>query len=224
MRRLSLTQLLKNTTAFAAVSASAVDAGLLLAHRTGMLDVPGDWYVNGPLAVWFLAGIPASISLAERVLQQINPRPGRIISFSDHAPSPVVRGISLHANGQRSTLLAHLAPTIFGEKLPEETVYRPAIWYVPVDDNQVVVRESELRAFLEAAHRRDAYQFSRNYWTQKRRPPLFRHKYEAFMRLLTESGLIEGRHIQGGASGRLVTHPRYAVTYLKFESTYRITG
>ena len=225
MRRLNLTQLLKNATAFTFITTITVDASLLLADRVGVLDVPGSWYVNAPLAVWMVTGIPTTIALAERLVHQVNPKPGRIIGFEEGAASPVMRAIGLNANGKRSTLLASVAPSIFGSTLPQEgAVYRPSVWYVPVGENRVIVRESELRAFLDVAARRDRYQFSRRYWLEKRRPPLYRDKYDGFMRLLVESGLVEGRRAQGRASGRLVTKPRHAVTYLKYESPYRTSG
>lgn len=227
MRRLSLSELLKTSAAFTGVSATVVDAGLLLADRTGMVVVPGSWYINAPLAVWVAVGIPTTISLAGRLLRHVDPDPGQIKGYQENAPSPLLKWIGLFANGREAGLVAHTVPFIFGQgnfgrETESREVYRPAAWKVPVNNNPVTVRESELRAFLEAAYRRDKYQFSRPYWTEKRRPPLDRGKYEAFMQLLTKSGLVEGRHSVGGASGRLVTHPRHAITYLKFESPYAV--
>jgi hypothetical protein len=221
MRKLDLTQLIKNTGAFTLISASAVNAGLLFADRAGLLNVRSEWYLNAPLGVWALVGIPVTINLASRIVHQVNPQPRRITGFSEGA-SPVIRKIPFNTQGKSSTLLAYAVPSIFGESIPEQHEYRPAIWHVPVEGNDVTVRESELRSFLEVCHRRQKYQFSRKYWTRRRRPPLYRPKYEAYMRLLTEVGLIEGRHGHGGASGYLITTPRYAITYLKHESKHRI--
>lgn len=222
VKKLSLTELLKNSVAFTLVSASAIDAGLLFADRADLLNVPAAWYINAPLGVWAIVGIPVSISLAERIVNQVSHRPGRIAAISDASALPF-RAIRLTANGRTSQLLTHIAPHIFGEALPTpQEVHRPAAWRVPIDDNDIIVRESELRAFLDGCDRRPKHQFSRPYWTERRRPPLDRPRYEAFMRLLSESGLVEGRHAQGGASGRLVTKPHHAITYLKFESVYAV--
>ena len=116
-----------------------------------LLDVPNDWYLNAPLAVWFVVSIPTTITLADRVIHQINPRPGRVLAFEENIPSPLLRAIPFNARGRRDKLLAAVAPNIFGETLPldGERVYRPAAWKVEVGDNRVTVRESELRAFLD---------------------------------------------------------------------------
>jgi hypothetical protein len=225
MRNLSLTQLLSTTAAFTLVSAGTADAALLLADRTGTLDVAGEWYINAPLGVWALAGIPVTIALAERLLHQINPKPRRITAFAEDEASPVIRAIGLTVNGRRNTLLASVSPFFVGNRLPQQespNVHRPVAWRVPVNNNEVIVRESELRAFLDIAFKRTKHQFSRSYWLKTRRPPLYRAKYDAFMRLLVESGLVEGRHTHGRASGRLVTQPRHAITYLKYESAFRV--
>ena len=224
MRKLSLAELLKNGFAFIAVSATAIDAGLLLTHRMGVLAVKPDWYINAPLAIWTVIGIPITISLADRLLHQINIKPGPIIGFTEGGSAPVVRKIKWNINGRENTLLAQVMPFIFENPLPPEkpVVNQPVAWIVPVYDNQVIIREKELLAFLEVASKRTKHQFSRRYWTEIRRPPLYRPKYEAFMRLLTEAGLIDGRHTHGRASGRLITHPRHAITYLKYESRFCI--
>jgi hypothetical protein len=226
MRRLSLTELLKTSAAFTVVSASVVDAGLLLADNTGLVDVPTSWYYNAPLGAWVVVGVPTTITLAERLLRHVDPNPGQIRGYQENTPSPLLSLIGLKFGGKSAGLIAHTVPFLFEQQVkdaPGNTVYRPAAWRVPVNHNPVVVRESELRAFLDVAIKRDKYQFSRPYWTKRRRPPLDRGKYEAFMRLLTESGLVEGRHPTGGASGRLITHPRHAITYLKYESVYAVT-
>ena len=226
MRRLTLTQFLKTGAAYVGVSALTVDTGLLLADRLDLLKVPGAWYINAPLGAVVLVGIPASITLAARLIRQVDPNPGRISGFAEGSPSPLLRAIPFMANSQADTLFASSVPHIFGEEIQTTHggEHRPAVWRVPVppEGSEVMVRESELRAFLDVAHHRAKYQFSRRYWTRQRRPPLWRVKYEAYMRLLTESGLVEGRSDNGGASGWLVTHPRHAITYLKFESGYAI--
>ena len=225
MHKLSLRQLLSTTAAFTLVSAGTADAALLLADRTGTLDVAAEWYINAPLGVWALAGIPVTIALAERLLHHISPKPRRITAFAEDESSPVIRAIGLNVNGRRSTLLASISPFFVSDHRPQPenpTVHRPVAWRVPVNNNDVIVRESELRAFLDVVFKRTKHQFSRSYWLKTRRPPLYRAKYEAFMRLLVESGLVEGRHSHGRASGRLVTHPRHAITYLKHESAFRL--
>lgn len=221
MRRMQLKELLKNVTAFAGVSAVAVDSALLLADRTGALDVPGAWYVNGPLAVWSLVGIPVSINLASRIVAQARAKPESHITGSfEGAPSPRLSRIPLSANGRMAQIFANTAPSIFGRTIEEET-YRPGMWRVTIEGVPVTVRESELRAFLDVAHKRAKHQFSRRYWTEQRRPPMYRLKYDGIMLLLSRAGLVEGRHESGRASGYLVTHPRHAVTYLKYESPFR---
>jgi hypothetical protein len=210
MKHLKLTELLKS------------DAGLLFLDRVGALDIPGNWYINAPLGVWALVGLPVTISLAERLVTLANHKPGRIVGFSESALSPAIRSIPFNVNGKNGVMLASSAPVVFNTKLPADDTYAPAVWHVPIDGNPVTVRKSELRAFLDGCHKRSKHQFSRRYWTRQRRPPLYRPKYEAFMRLLTESGLVEGRHDQGGASGYLVTFPHEAIMYLKYQSAYRI--
>lgn len=222
MRRIELKQAVKNWAAFVGVSSITIDAGLLLADRTGMLDVPGGWYINGPLSATVLIGIPATFALASRILTQADPKPGRVVAFEEGGPSPLARWIPFTTNATPGRLMAHSIKSALGEALPEEApAYRPALWVVPIEGLDIKVRESELRAFLDVAWRRDKHQFSRRYWTRRRRPALYRPKYEAFMRLLVESGLVEGRHEQGGASGRLLAFPREAITFLKYESAYR---
>lgn len=225
MRRLTLIQFLKTSAAYVGVSAITVDTGLFLADRLDLLKVPGSWYINAPLGAVVLVGIPASITLAGRLIRHIDPSPGKIVGYEEGGASPLLRGIPFTANARPARLLASSVLHIFGDSLPvEQDEHRPAVWRVPVppENNEIMVRESELRAFLDVAHNREKYQFSRRYWTRQRRPPMWRMKYEAYMRLLAESGLIEGRHGSGGASGWLVTHPRHAITYLKFESGYAV--
>lgn len=218
MKKLSLKRLLTGSVAFAAVSATTTDALLLFADNSGMIEVPGSWYLNTPLLAWGLVGLPLSFALAERIYAEVSPRPPRITGFLEGAPSPLLRGIALTRNGRQSTLLASATKSIFGEQLPDSgDAYHPAAWRV----NDLVIRESEIRAFLDGVAKRSKYQFSRNYWCKRRRPPIVRDRYEAYLHLLVSSGLVEGRHQTGGASGYLVTTPRHAVTYLKHESTYR---
>lgn len=221
MKRLSVIQLGKDIFAFAAVSGLGVDLSLLLAGRLGW-DVPGAWFINGPLLIWSAAAVPASIMLLERVWSHVRPGPAVGISGRLEGASAVVRSIPFNTNAQAGRLLASTMPAMgSGADLEPGEVYRPAAWRVTKDGLTVTVRESELRAFLEAAAKRTSHQFSRPYWTRRRRPPLWRGQYEAYMLLLSSAGLVEGR--QDGASGRLVTLPRHAITYLKHESQYRVT-
>jgi hypothetical protein len=75
MKHLKLTELLKS------------DAGLLFLDRVGALDIPGNWYINAPLGVWALVGLPVTISLAERLVTLANHKPGRIVGFSELDPA-----------------------------------------------------------------------------------------------------------------------------------------
>jgi hypothetical protein len=231
MQRLQLGQLTRSLIAYAAVSAVTVDTWLLLADRWQVIKVPARWYFDGPLLSLAIVGLPATISLGERVLHQIYKKPGQIVTVdaSTNTPNTIARAIPFTINGRRSTLLANLTPSIFGEtELPPGKVERLVYWRVPVQtahgENLFTVHEAELRDFLEVAHRRQRHQFSRRYWCKRRRPPLLRPKYEAFMRLLTETGLVEGRHEHGRASGRLVTFPREALMFLKYQSRYAVSG
>lgn len=221
MKKMQLNELLKNVLAFSAVSAAAVDCGLLFADRAGIVHVPADWYVNGPLAAWSLIGLPVSINLAGRILEQAKARPdSQIVPALEGAASPRLSKIPIMANGRAGQLFAFTVPRFF--KAEEQTEsYHPAAWRVSIEDATFVIRESELRAFLDVASKRGKYQFSRRYWCKKRRPAMYRPKYDAIMTLLTRSGLVEGRHDSGRASGYLVTHPRHAITYLKYESPFR---
>jgi len=225
-QKLELGQLIKNAVAYAGISAITAETTLLLIDNVSNLDFSAGWYYNIPLAVWSAAGIPVSIALAGRLKHQVDVTAGQIWGFQE-GDGPGRRAIPITAGGQpRGTILASTMASIFGEKMPaeEETPeYRPAVWKVPAGESVVSVRESELRAFLDTAWKRNKHQFSRRYWTEKRRPPLWRGKYDAYMRLLVETGIVEGRHASGGASGRLVLFPREAIWYLKYESQFRVT-
>lgn len=223
MRRIELKQVFKNWAAYIAVSGVTVDAALLLADRIGLAVVPGSWYFNAPLGAAVLVGIPTTIALASRIVSQVDPKPGRVVAFNEGGPSPVAAWRSFTTNGRTGRILAHGVPAVFADKLPEdEPIYQPAVWVVPIEGIDIRVREAELWAFLDVAWRREKHQFSRRYWTRRRRPPVYRPRYEAYMRLLVEAGLVEGRHEQGGASGRLLAFPREAIRFLKYESAYKV--
>ena len=216
MKKLSLKKLLTSSIAFTAVSATTADSLLLFTDSSGIADIPLRWYINAPLLAWGLVGLPLSFAIAERLYYQVSPRPPKITGFLEEMPNPLLRGIALNVNGKKSTLLASAVPSIFGEELPDTgDVYRPAAWRV----NDLIIREGELKTFLEAAARRNKYQFSRNYWTRKKRPPIQRDRYNAYIHLLVSSGLLSGR--TGGSSGYLITCPRSSITYLKYESPYK---
>lgn len=219
MRKLKLDELIKTAAAFTAVSALTVDGGLLFAEAA-IMDIPGEWYYIAPLGVWVLVGIPTTIALTERLLGQLDIKPGRIVGFADDGRAPFWRGIKFNAGGKSSTILASSAPHIFGETLPTGGGERRAVWRVPVNGADITVREAELLSFLEICYKRHKHQFSRNYWLRTRRPPLWEGKYCAYMDLLTQAGIVEGR--QFGASGRLVCFPREAISFLKYESTFAI--
>jgi len=89
VRRIELKQALKNWGAYITVSSVTADMALLLADRTGMLDVPGGWYLNVPLGAAVLVGIPATRALANRILTQADPKPGRVVGFEEGGPSPL---------------------------------------------------------------------------------------------------------------------------------------
>jgi hypothetical protein len=223
MRKTNLTQLAKAAGAYVVVSGLTVDTALALADSARLYDVPGAWYLHGPMLAYVAAGVPLSISLAERALKTIDDRPGAIVADVE-GNGPARRGIPFTARGKPGTLFASTVASIFDHQEVEDSKgreRRPAVWHVPVgDDNWVTVRESELRAFLDTAYKRKKHQFSRNYWTKSRRPALWEVRYSAFMRLLTEAGLVEGRAF--GASGRLVMFPREAIMYLKYESQFAV--
>jgi hypothetical protein len=223
MKRMQLKELLKNLAAFAGVSAVAVDTALLLADRTEFFRVPVSYYINGPLAAWSLLGLPVSIHLAGRIIEQARAKPeARIAGALEAGPSPNLRKIPLAANGRDGFLFSSTVKSLFSEDEEQPgATYHPAVWRVEVDSTPFTIREVELKAFLDVAFKRPKHQFSRRYWTERRRPPLYRPKYDAMMILLTRAGLVEGRHEEGRASGRLVTHPRHAITYLKYESPFR---
>lgn len=221
MRKISVGQLLKTAGAYGLLSAVTVDSALLLTARLGLADVPGSWYINGPLCCWVVGGLPASIALSERLLTVARGHQHTKITSYEDSPGVKLRGIPIFSGRQKSMTFSHTAETIFktGESAPE---HRPAAWDVPIADNLITVREGELLQFLRLASKRHKYQFSRRYWCERRRPPIPRQNYEAYMSLLTGAGLVDGRHPQGGASGRLALHPRAAVFYLKNESPYRL--
>lgn len=228
MRRLQLTQLAKSAAAFGLASAATVDAWLGLAHVAGYYEVPARWYLTAPLAAWALAGTPLTFHLAERLLETAYNKPGPITAFETSLPGQLDggrRAIPYLKNGRQGTLLAHAVKSILGGEEPPPAPPRRtmAAWRVPVGDGSAVtIGERELLAFLELAARRRKYQFSRRYWTERRKPPMPRPRYEALMQLLTSAGLVEAR--TAGASGWLVGNlkPHNAVSYLKYESAYRV--
>ena len=82
MRKLQLSQMAKNAAAFGLVSATTIDAWLLLADNAGVLNVPPNWYLNAPVLVWGVMGLPLSINLAERLISGANGKPGFIQNIS----------------------------------------------------------------------------------------------------------------------------------------------
>lgn len=222
MRRLKVSETVKVYATLVGVGTLTIDAALLLASRAGY-HVPGSAYIDVPLAAIALAGVPASISLFERFLAQVGQQRASVQGFEDSTGAPVLRQIKLALSGKPAgTMLAHSVPFLFGGgEQPEQPVTRkPAAWWITLDGVPVTIREAELRAFLDVAYKRNKYQFSQNYWTRDRRPPMDRRRYDALMYLLTSAGLVDGR--LAGASGRLLAPPRHAITYLKFESRYRV--
>lgn len=213
MRKVNLSQLVKTATAFGAVSALTIDLSLLLTHRLGLATVPGHWYLDAPLIAWTLGGLPASIVLSERLLTQARGyRHSKIIVSADD--SSHLRQIPVVSGSQTGTVFASSARSIFPTGDSHQD-FLPAVWQVPVDDQLVSVRESELLQFLRLADRRPKYKFSRRYWCERRRPAIPRQHYAAYMELLTSAGLIAGRHPQGGASGWLIYPPRACIVLLK---------
>jgi len=211
--KLKLTELTKNTIAYLAISAATTELALILINRTTQYTIPTTWHTTAPLIPWLIAGIPTTIALATRLTQTITQHP-TITTHPDHSPHHI-RAIPFG----KTHILAHNTPTLLNHNSPP-TPTRPTAWTITLPGHTpITIHEHELTQFLQTAHKRHKHQFSRRYWTRTRRPPLWRPKYEAYMHLLTTARLIEGR--TGGASGRLVTHPRHALTYLKHESPHR---
>jgi hypothetical protein len=222
MKKLSAVELLKATAVYAGLSATVADAGLLLVDRTTALDFPGSWYINAPLAAWVVVGLPVSIKLAERMWEQARGKADSSITAGLEGEGANLRKIPFFANGRKGAVFANSAASPFADgPEPDGPTYHPAVWRVTLQGTTVTIRESELRAFLEVAWKRGKHQFSRRYWTEHRRPPMYRLKYDCLMTLLVKAGLVEGRHEDGRASGRLVVFPREAVSYLKYTSQFR---
>jgi hypothetical protein len=224
MAKFSFGQYAKTAGAF--VVTTTVGAEFLLGVADGQewLD-PGSWYTHAPMLIIGAACLPASIALFERMLQLANPKPGRIRAHVTDANGGIARKIPYNKHGRPGVLLANTVPFKLGEpKQRERRDLGPMFWSVPVatdqGENTFTVHEKELREFLEAASRRKQHQFSRRYWTERRRPPLLRPKYEAMMRLLQECGLVEGRHADGRSSGRLVLFPRECMMIVKNSSPW----
>ena len=231
MKRLQLSQLIKSVAAFAGVSAATMDAWLFVLDAGGYVHVPPEWFISAPVFAWGVVGIPASIALGERLITTARAaqKPGKIhaievLAAEDSAGG--VRAIPFTQNGYQKTLFASAMRWAIGDAPPQSAPPRRIVtaWRVPVADDYVTISERELSRFLELASRRTKYQFSRRYWTERRRPPMPRPRYEAIMSLLTSAGLIEARC--AGASGWLIggIKPHNAVTYLKYESLYSLPG
>jgi len=212
-KKFNLSQFIQNSIAFGFTSALGVNSWLYLAGQSGIIKTYPGLYLVGPVVVWAIASIPISISLLERISQNIRPAAIQPVGIDNSRSIPWIR------NGQSTTLLASTVRFVVGNHDPVPN--RLIGWRVPDQSgNVIIVYPNELERFLEQAARRGKYQFSRRYWTEFRRPALSRLKYDAYMRLLHEAGLIGGR--QTGASGFLVTKPHYAITYLKNESRYKL--
>lgn len=216
--KLRLTELLKTSLAFTAVSATGVDSALMFADRAGLLRFDSHWYLTAPMGVITVVSLPTAFRLLDRLSRMIdNGASGRIVGTIE-GMSPHARRIPING-GVKGHIMALTAPARL--QVPEERIRElPAKWIVPVDEVTITVREGELRTFLEAAYKRTKFQFSRRYWTQTRRPAIWRPKYEAFMRLLNETGVIDDREER--RSGRISLFPREAIMYLKYESQYRV--
>jgi len=216
MRKLQTTQLLKAAGSYGIAVTITADTWLLFLDNSGLLAVESNWYYNVPLAAIGLAGIPVTISLAQRLLDTAYKRPGQITPLVTES-NGYTRSIPFNRNGKPGTLLTHVSAAIWGEPDPgpELGVSRQVSWQVPLESGDTVrVGERELQRFIELCDRRKKYKFSMRYWTEKRKPPMPRKKYDGFMHLLTSAGLIEAR--QSGASGYLVggLKPRHAMQYL----------
>lgn len=231
-KKFSFTEFAKVSGALVLSSSALADGGLYLADYLRLLRAaPGD-YIAGPIFIVTLASLPATLRLASKLADIVSPANRPIIAYAD-GPGPRLREIPINGGNFTGSILASVAPSLFTQsKAPtglnapaekERINYTPSVfWRVPVDETTVTIREAELMTFLEVAYKRSKHQFSRNYWLKTRRPRMWRAKYEAFMKLLTSAGLIDGRHEQGGASGRLNIFPREAVRYLKYESQFAI--
>ena len=227
MRKIQLTQVTKAAVQFGVVTGLTIDTWLLLGNTTGLTNTPASWYFLGPLAAWGIVGIPASLASTEKLFDTLHKRPDKITAFAADGTG-LLRDIPFNKNGRPGTLFASAVGWAIGDTHTNQDAVDPVndnrlvYWRVPAEGEDVVITEAELTRFLQLAQRRKSHQFSRTYWTRKRRPPMPRAVYEATMRLLSESGLIAGR--QPGASGYLPPNvkPHNAVTHLKYESQYRL--
>lgn len=215
-KRLSIGQLVKEVGAFAGAATVCVDGAMLFGRLTGLAVVEPVWYVAAPVGIVSAFSGTLAIHLAVRSVRRADVLPGQISGRLQRF-GPGVRGVDLGGGGRVFGLLARNA---VGPDGGESERYFPAVWRVPMDDQLVRVRESELRAFLEVCYKRRKFQFSRNYWTKQRRPPMNELRYNAIMRLLVEAGIVENR--VRGASGRLVLFPQEAVMFLKYESGFKV--
>jgi hypothetical protein len=227
MRKIQLTQVTKAAVQFGVVTGLTIDTWLLLGNTTGLTNTPASWYFLGPLAAWGIVGIPASLASTEKLFDTLHKRPGRITAFAADGTG-LLRDIPFNKNGKPGTLFANAVTWAIGDTHTNQDAVDPVndnrvvCWRVPAEGEDVVITEAALTRFLQLAQRRKKYQFLRNYWTKTRRPPMPRQYYEAVIQLLTSAGLIAGR--QHGASGYLPPNvkPHNAVTFLKFESQYRL--
>jgi len=224
MRKFQATQLLKVAGSYGIAATITADTWLLFLNNSGLVVVESNWYYNVPLVAIGLAGIPVTISLAQRLIETAYKQPGSIKPIVTNEAG-YSRKIPFTVNGKSGTLLASVAASIWGEPDPgsELGVMRRVSWQVPLESGDTItVGEGELQKFLELAGRRKKYPFSRRYWVERRRPSMPRIRYEALMNLLTSAGLVEARTSR--ASGYLVGNlkPHNAVSFLKHESIYRI--
>ncbi len=221
MAKLDLTEMVKEAAILTVTGAMGVDGLLASAEVFGLLDIPARWYLGAPLLGVSAIFLGTALRAGDRIWDKIEPR--RIVGFSEPGPRPQLRSIPFaHFGGRTGQIMANTVRTIWDDgpaMLPAQVeTHHSMVWKVPAGENWYTIRESELLAFLEVAVSRDKYQFSRRYWTERRRPPMYRPRYEAIMKLLGSANLIDGRG--GRASGVLKTTPRHALTYLKYESQY----
>jgi len=218
MRKLSTIQLLKASLSYGIAASFTIDSWLLLLDRTGLLEVQPGSYLNAPLAVMAIGGIPVTISLFQRLLDTSYRQPDNHIKPVVTSSNGIDRHIPFTSGSTTGTILASVQRSIFGNP-PEVLNQKHRIdWSVPVGEQSVMVTESELKTFLEIAHRRDKYQFSSVYFCRKRRPRLSEARYNAYMKLLESAGLIQDR--TSGSSGTMVTFPNEAMMVLKHNSGF----
>lgn len=189
----------------------------------GLLQVSGydvGWkgYLTATLVAFAVFGVRASaIVLNEAAALAGRSKPARIHAHIPQAHSGGGRSIPYTRGGRTEKIFLRAVPWLGGrieDAQPVQSVQPGgATWTVQIRDQHIAITEPELHAFLHGAFGRRSHQFSRTYWTRKRRPPIARSRYEAMMLLLDHAGAITGR--TQGSSGWLLGAPSMVIARLK---------